>query len=253
VHSQSIAKATGGMKMSRYLYIDGESHYIRSRKCWKSLHGEDAELNEVDYTGQHSDRPDFLPEFSQFYGRVDYRRKLLYVDSKVKFFFDASDGFRSVTPGFGAGFGGFERAVYFTSFSGDDDELYKKQVMIRELGLEPHIVHEDRQHADQRENTLANYNIIEKAKGVDIALTVRMIEDGYRHNYQQCFLFTSDIDYLPVIESVRRMGRQVFVFGYKDGLGKNSPMVYVPDRFIDLGAYMKAFYQRISKPQDAQE
>jgi uncharacterized LabA/DUF88 family protein len=119
--------------------------------------------------------------------------------------------------------------------------------MIRELGLEPHIVHEEGKLTKHRENVLAKENVIEKAKGVDIALSVRMIEDGYRNNYQYCYLLTSDVDYLPVIESVRRMGKQVFVYGYKDGLGKNSPLVHVPDRFVDLGSYMNANYQRVVK------
>src|SRR5262245_28504495 len=30
-----------------YVYIDGESHYIRSDQCWKSIHGQEAELSDA--------------------------------------------------------------------------------------------------------------------------------------------------------------------------------------------------------------
>jgi hypothetical protein len=44
---------------------------------------------------------------------------------------------------------------------------------------------------------------------------------------------------LPVIEAVRRMGKQVHLYAYKEFLGKNSPLLYVPDVFYDLGQRMK--------------
>ena len=59
-----------------------------------------------------------------------------------------------------------------------------------------------------------------------------------------CFLFTSDIDYLPVIEAVRRMGKAVYVFGYGDGLGEHSRFEYVPDQFLDLGKRMNSNFVR---------
>ena len=89
--------------------------------------------------------------------------------------------------------------------------------------------------------------MIEKAKGVDIGLAVRMLEDAYENCFQVCFLFTSDIDYLPVIKALRRMGKCVMVMGYRDGLGKNTPLEYVPDQFIDLGEYMDQRYGFYSK------
>ena len=164
-----------------------------------------------------------------------------YTEVKVKFFFDFTTIPLSSIPNF---LSYMDRAVYFTSFSGSPDECYKETVLIRELGFEPYVVHEDKQLARQREAALATTNIIEKAKGVDIALTVRMIEDAYRDNYQTCHLYTSDADYLPVIEAVRRMGKQVYVFGYKDSLGKNPRLLHVPDRFVDLGEVMQR-YERL--------
>jgi uncharacterized LabA/DUF88 family protein len=66
-------------------------------------------------------------------------------------------------------------------------------------------------------------------------LTVRLLEDAYRRIFDVCYLFTSDVDYAPLIRAVQRIGQKVIVFGYRDGMGNNSELEYVPDAFIDLG------------------
>jgi hypothetical protein len=125
--------------------------------------------------------------------------------------------------------------VYFTSCVGDDDLLHDLRVFIREQSFEPQIVKERSDLARQRANVLGNDGIIEKPKGVDIALSVRMLEDAQRHVFSACALFTSDVDFLPVIEAVQRMGKTVRVYGYRSGIGRNSPLEYVPEHFVDLG------------------
>ncbi len=84
---------------------------------------------------------------------------------------------------------------------------------------------------------------MEKAKGVDIGLSVRVLEDAYHNIYDSCYLFTSDIDFLPVIRVLQRLGKKVIVFGYIDGLGNRSELEYVPDAFIDLSDHMRRDYQ----------
>jgi uncharacterized LabA/DUF88 family protein len=69
-----------------------------------------------------------------------------------------------------------------------------------------------------------------------------MLEDAYLNTFQDCVLFTSDQDFLPVIEAVRRMGKQVVVLGYKKGLRERSPLEYVPDGFYDLGEIIQREY-----------
>jgi uncharacterized LabA/DUF88 family protein len=107
--------------------------------------------------------------------------------------------------------------------------------MIRGYGLEPEVILERRKLTNQRECVLKDTGVIEKPKGVDIALCVRMLEDAYRNNFSTCFLLTSDMDFLPVIQAVRRIGKQVYVLGYRSGLSKQSPFEYVPDHFFDIG------------------
>src|SRR5947209_2292626 len=105
----------------------------------------------------------------------------------------------------------------------------------RENEFEPQVIQEPKALRDQRANLRSQHQLIEKAKRVDIGMTVRVLEDAYLNAYRGCLLFTSDVDFLPVIEAVRRIGKLVFVAGYREGLAERSPLEYVPDRFIDLG------------------
>jgi uncharacterized LabA/DUF88 family protein len=139
--------------------------------------------------------------------------------------------------------GVLQRAIYFTTYTGTPEGLHAARVRLREAGFEPQVVLEQKDLAKRRENVLRKDALLIKGKGVDVALTVRMLEDAYHGNYDTCIVLTSDIDYLPVIEAVRRMGKQVIVAGHGDGLAKDSPFYYVPERFIDLGEqFMRQYY-----------
>jgi uncharacterized LabA/DUF88 family protein len=54
-------------------------------------------------------------------------------------------------------------------------------------------------------------------------------------------LLTSNVDFIPVIEAVQRMGKRVFVFGFRAGLASPSEFGYVPARFIDLEPRMSEY------------
>jgi uncharacterized protein (TIGR00288 family) len=134
-------------------------------------------------------------------------------------------------------------AVYFTAYSGDDEGYHKICVSIREQRFDPQVIKEASELSKRRKNQQFNHGLVEKAKGVDIGLSVRVLEDAYRDIYDWCYLFTSDIDFLPVIRAIQRMGKKVIVFGYKDGLGTRSELEYVPDVFVDLSDHMRKAYQ----------
>jgi uncharacterized protein (TIGR00288 family) len=87
-----------------------------------------------------------------------------------------------------------------------------------------------------------------KPKGVDIALAVRMLEDATYNNFDRCILVTSDIDYLPAINAVRRMGKQVSVLGFQEGIANDSPFMYVVEGFVDLELVMRDRYLSARSP-----
>ncbi len=190
-----------------YVYVDGESHYIRSEFAWRKLHGQGASLDCLRHIGQTDD-------------------KLVLVNSAAKVFWT-----RKKNPSAG-------RAYYFTALVGDEPALYAMKVALRDFELDPMIVRELKQLNAQRSNVLQNHGVIEKSKGVDIALAVRMLEDSL-HAFDVCHLYTSDVDFLPVIQAVRGRGRRVVVHGYKDGLSSTSPLLHECDLFSDLEVVLR--------------
>jgi len=192
-----------------FLYVDGESHFIRSESAWRDLHGPQASLDHLRYIGQTDDR-------------------LVLVVRDAKVFWT-----RKMNPS-------VQRAVYFTSAVGNDDARHQIMVSLRNFDLEPAVLTELGKLAAQRGNVLQTQQLIEKPKGVDIALAVRMLEDAYHEAYDACHLYTSDVDFIPVIKAVRARGKRVCVHGYKNGLSKRSELLYVPDQFIDLEEMLRS-------------
>jgi hypothetical protein len=88
-----------------YLYVDGESHYVRSEECWKKIHGTDAELTDV----VHADKTArSLSTGIPCWGGVT-------ANDKAKFFFDGKLLWLATGGRFDYM---MERGVYFTSVAG---------------------------------------------------------------------------------------------------------------------------------------
>ncbi len=199
-----------------YVYIDGESHYIRSENALRKMFGEETHLDQLRYSDEDDER-------------------LILVKPKAKIFWT-----RRMNPD-------VQRAIYFTSASGDAPAQHEMKIALREFGLEPHIVQERSDLKSQRHNLFKTEQIIEKAKGVDIALATRMIVDSYNNIFDKCYLYTSDVDFVPVIEAVMARGKHVIVYGYCNGISNQSQLLHVPDRFVDLESVLSAECKIASK------
>lgn len=212
--------------MRTYVYVDGESHYVRSSTLWRKLYGDEADLSWIGVR----DRPS---------GGVSYPNSgppAVRVEARTKFFWDTYYPFLAPHPRI------IDGAIYFTAFSGDEVDFHNVCVAIRKHGFDPRVTRERSHLAEQRKNRLSNTGLLEKAKGVDVGLAVRLLEDAYHNIFDVCYLFTSDIDFLPVIRVLHRIGRKVIVFGYSDGLSNRSELEYVPDAFVDLAEHMRSNY-----------
>jgi hypothetical protein len=191
-----------------YTYVDGESHFIRLEKAWQQLHGDYAKLDELRFINQTD--PGWilhLPHAKVFWTR-------------------------SWSPG--------QKTFYFTAASGDAAAIHGIEKSIRDFGLDHHVTHETSALAKQRRALLENRGVMEKAKAVDAAIFVRMLMDAQSDLYDLCNLYTSDVDYLPVIQEVMtRYGKRVFVHGFKSGLADYSPLETVPNQFVDLSEMLK--------------
>jgi uncharacterized LabA/DUF88 family protein len=184
-----------------YTYVDGESHFIRCKRAWGDIHGQAASLEQL----RHKADP--------------AGHSLLCVpDANVLWMTQmAPDA---------------DRIYYFTSISGDTSCVHRVKCHLRDHGLEPEVVHETSQLKRRRQAAREQDCLIEKPKGVDIALAVCMLES--RRHFEVCHLFTSDIDYLPVVKALRADGKLVYVHGFEDGLGQESDFLHACDGFIDL-------------------
>lgn len=188
------------------VYVDGESHYQRSLHAWRKVTGDKA------------------VSLSQLRYRTNPDARLYLVDDRAKVFWTHMFSPRAA------------RVSYFTAASCDKDGLFEIRRRLKDFGCEPEVVHELKVLESQRANLRETDRLIEKPKGVDIALAVAMILDATnrRELYDVCHLYTSDVDFLPVITAVQNLGKDVCVFGYEDGLGPNSAMWHVPRLFTDL-------------------
>lgn len=74
-----------------------------------------------------------------------------------------------------------------------------------------------------------------KAKGVDIQIAVDMLTHAYQDNCDSVYLVSGDGDYVPVLAEVQRLGKQVFVSAFSDGL--SSRLRQMADSFQVLDAY----------------
>jgi len=215
--------------MVSVVYVDGENHYLRTEEVFKRLRGERADIakawkkRRVVGAAAYPDESDPIIEAKPDCFYFWDKHALDYLE-------------RSLLPIVGRGVRAVVRGVYATSCFGDTEAVHQASVWIRNRGFDPIVVHELRQARKQREN-----RGLGKAKTVDLALAVRILEDSYHGVYDVCYLFSSDLDFVPVIEAAKRLGKQVCICGYRHALGAHSDLEFVPDAFVDLTARVEDY------------
>lgn len=126
------------------------------------------------------------------------------------------------------------RAHYYASFVGDDKTEDQIRDDLRTLHFSPQIFKKTRQ--DQ------------KAKGVDIALTKDMLGHAFLGNYDTAVLIAGDGDYVPLVEEVKRRGRRVVVWFFRDH-GLSPELLRVADDFRDVSdLFLDAWRDRAETP-----
>jgi len=215
--------------MASVVYVDGENHYLRTEEAFKRLHGKEASIANAQkrravvgaaaYPDENDPIIESRADCFYFWDKhaLDYLEKRLLPTVRR--------GLRAV-----------ESGVYATSVVGDMGAAHQARVWIRSRGFDPIVVHELRQARNQREN-----RGLAKAKTVDLALAVRILEDAYHGVYDLCYLFSSDLDFIPVIEAAKRLGKRVCVCGYRHAIGTLSDLEFVPDAFVDLTERLECY------------
>lgn len=119
------------------------------------------------------------------------------------------------------------RVNYYTYTTGNEERIDKIINEIKSLTFTKHNA-----------STLPNYiypTVFKKAKksaqskGVDIQMTVDILSQVYNNNVDTVYLIAGDGDYLPIINEVIRMGKQVYLAAFSAGL--NKKLKYKVDQF----------------------
>ena len=119
------------------------------------------------------------------------------------------------------------RSYYYTSLKGDYPELDSVREKLWSLGFQPEVFKKGRPE--------------EKAKAVDIALTKDVLSHAFMDNYDIAVLVAGDGDYVPLVDEVKRLGKQVCVAFFGPEFGLNSDLKLASDSFANI---QKKFLQR---------
>jgi uncharacterized LabA/DUF88 family protein len=115
------------------------------------------------------------------------------------------------------------RAYYYASLQADHPEIDQTEKVLRKIGFAPKVFKkEDRQR---------------KSKGVDIALTTDMLTHAFQNHFDVAILVSGDEDYCPLVNRVKSLGKQVWVWSFsqkEDGLGPE--LWKASDVFIPLNS-----------------
>jgi len=113
------------------------------------------------------------------------------------------------------------RAYYYTSVVGDELKLLSVRESLRALEFDPQVFKKDQASS--------------RSKGVDITLTKDMLAHAFFNNYDAALLVAGDGDYVPLVQEVKRLGKNVFVLFFQDmGLGLAKELRLIADRFVNL-------------------
>jgi uncharacterized LabA/DUF88 family protein len=120
------------------------------------------------------------------------------------------------------------RSYYYTCVRGDEDKIKETRREIKLLGFESPCVFKKVQG---------------KSKMVDISLCVDMVSQAALDNFDLCVLVTGDMDFVPAIEAVKRLGKKVVVWFFEEWTAEE--LIFEADHFFNLS---KAFFKENRKP-----
>ncbi|GAB1267215.1 NYN domain-containing protein [Aurantivibrio infirmus] len=114
------------------------------------------------------------------------------------------------------------RSFYYTCARGDLQKIESIEDELLALGI-----------SDPR---VFKKNSNNRSKRVDITLATEMLSNAYYNNYDVAILVAGDEDYVPLIQEVKRTGKQVAVWFFSSGLSKY--LRKESDVFLDIEFFL---------------
>ena len=122
------------------------------------------------------------------------------------------------------------RANYYTYATGSDENIETITDEIKSLSF---LKHNDSHFPNNLSPIVfKKAKKTAKAKGVDIQLTVDILSHIYQNNIDTVYLITGDGDYFPIISEIIRMGKQVYLAAFSEGL--SPKLKHTVDQFNSL-------------------
>ena len=124
------------------------------------------------------------------------------------------------------------RNYYYTSLVGDEPTIDEVKRALWELGFEGKVFKKA-----SRE---------QKTKGVDIALATDFLSHAFLDNYDVCFLFAGDADYLPLVAEAKHHGKIVCVcFFSEEGLSEKLKLA--ADYFLPIDDIFESVWRGMAE------
>ncbi len=123
------------------------------------------------------------------------------------------------------------RICYYTAFVASDDGIFELRKEIAEIEYGRKEA-QDKVQASVVPFVFKKEKQKSKSKSVDINLTTDILRGAYTNGYERAFLISGDGDYVPVVQDVMRLGKQVYIGALSSGLNRELPVV--GDHFYNL-------------------
>jgi uncharacterized LabA/DUF88 family protein len=125
----------------------------------------------------------------------------------------------------------FDRATYFGSASGTDGITAQTQAL-HSLGFVSHVFQRSKPDDFVKRAKDDGVTVISRPKPLDLLLATQVLEDTWSNNFDRCVFVGGDEDYVPLLEAVRRRGKQVWVVAFDRYLSAKSRLRLLSDRWI---------------------
>lgn len=237
--------------MKTYLYVDGENFATRARKFDEELRKDSAQRDVLKdrahrWWQEHSSNPPEWhgppriatmaprPHRSAIY-EPGTKDGILYTKDEV--YWDSVGLYIALNASLLLKMGtehvdvlSIERAYYFTGVLGP--QVDKHKLDLHAMGFVPHVFTRKKPDSFAQEMIAQGITVISRPKPMDILLATQVLDDCAADNFERCILVFNDADYAPLLESVRRRGKQVWLVAFERWLPKDERLRLACDRFI---------------------
>jgi uncharacterized LabA/DUF88 family protein len=123
-----------------------------------------------------------------------------------------------------------DRAYYYASASGRRIDQHARD--LHTIGFTPNVSVKVRPDSFAKEMAVQGITVISRPKPVDIMIASQALDDCAANNFDRCIFVGGDEDYVPLLDAIRRRGKQVWLVAFERWLAKNQKLRFACDRFI---------------------